>query len=491
MAGPIRFDNSYARLPERFYSHQAPAAVSEPKLIRINHPLAEELGISGSVLGQPESVRALAGSAVFEGSEPLAQAYAGHQFGGFVPQLGDGRALLLGEVIDRKGRRRDIQLKGSGPTPYSRRGDGRAALGPVLREYIVSEAMAALGVPTTRSLAAVLTGDPVYRETVLPGAVLTRVAASHIRVGTFQYFAARGDEEALRILADYVIARHYPVAEQSANRYGALLDHVVEAQARLIAHWMCLGFIHGVMNTDNMTVSGETIDYGPCAFMDSFHPNTVLSSIDTQGRYAYGAQPRIGQWNLTRFAETLLPILSSHPAEAEQIAHGALALYGPTFNEAYLVRLRQKLGLAREEEGDQALITALFTGMMSSEADFTLTFRTLWRMAAGHSDDNALKAFPDAAAQTEWLRQWQDRLSREPSSAIDRLDAMRLANPAVIARNHRVEEAIRAGEDRTDFGPFERLLDALSRPFDERPEIAAYEAAPMPEERVTRTFCGT
>ena len=386
----FRFHNSYARLPERFYARVNPTPVAVPRLVKVNVELARNLGLDPLALASPQGVEILAGNRVAEESEPLAMAYAGHQFGHFVPQLGDGRANLLGEVVGRDGVRYDIQLKGSGPTPFSRRGDGRAALGPVLREYIVSEAMAALGVPTTRALAAVLTGEQVVRETILPGAVFTRVAASHLRVGTFQYFAARGDVEGIRILADYAIARHYPEAAHASRPYRALLDGVIARQARLIAQWMLLGFIHGVMNTDNMSISGETIDYGPCAFMEAYDPRTVYSSIDHQGRYCYSNQPHAAHWNLTRLAEALLPVLEQEAGGQEAAlasAYEALAAFGPQFEAAHLAGLRRKLGLSTEREDDSPLAQDLLERMAANRADFTLTFRRLSDAAAGSEGD--------------------------------------------------------------------------------------------------------
>ena len=369
----IAFDNSYARLPDRFHARLDPTPVEAPQLVRVNAALARQLGIDPDALAAPDGVAVLAGNRVPPGAEPIALAYAGHQFGHFVAQLGDGRANLLGEVIGPDGLRHDIQLKGSGPTPFSRRGDGRAALGPVLREYLISEAMAALGIPTTRALAAVTTGETVWRETRLPGAVLTRVAASHIRVGTFQYFAARGDHDGVRLLADHAIARHYPDASNAENPYRALLDGVISRQADLVAQWLLVGFIHGVMNTDNCSVSGETIDYGPCAFMDAYDPGTVFSSIDQQGRYAYANQPRMALWNLTRLAECLLPLLG----ESEDVAKHALEAFAPRFQARYFAGLRRKIGLLTEQEGDDNLTQELLKLMAASGADFTLTFRQL------------------------------------------------------------------------------------------------------------------
>jgi uncharacterized protein YdiU (UPF0061 family) len=437
----------------------------------------------------------LAGNRIAEGSEPLAQAYAGHQFGSFVPQLGDGRANLLGEVIGRDGVRYDIQLKGSGPTPFSRRGDGRAALGPVLREYIVSEAMAALGVPTTRALAAVTTGQQVVRETVLPGAVLTRVAASHLRVGTFQYFAARGDVEGTRMLADYAIARHYPEAAVAKQPYRALLEGVIARQARLVAQWMLLGFIHGVMNTDNMSISGETIDYGPCAFMEAYDPATVFSSIDVQGRYGYGNQPHAAHWNLTRLAEALLPVLEQEAGSQEialASAYEALAGFGPQFEAARAKGLRSKFGLLTEREGDAALGEDLLERMAANQADFTLTFRRLADAAAGPDGDAGVRElFADAVAYDTWAAEWRRRLEEEPMAWQARAAAMRAASPAFIPRNHVVEAALYAATERGDFKPFEELVEVGSRPYEDRPGLERYTTPARPEECVRATFCGT
>src|SRR5215212_6951296 len=385
------FQNTYSALPANFFARVAPTPVAAPRLIKLNRALAVHLGLDPDVLEGPEGAEILAGKRLPEGADPIAMAYAGHQFGHFVPQLGDGRAILLGEVIDRDGVRRDIQLKGSGPTPFSRRGDGRAALGPVLREYIVSEAMFALGIPTTRSLAAVTSGERVQRETMLPGAVLTRVASSHVRVGTFQFFAARGDTEGVRLLADYVIARHYPAAAEAEQPYRALLEQVVAAQADLIARWLLVGFIHGVMNTDNMSIAGGTIDYGPCAFMDAYSPATVFSSIDHMGRYAYANQPRIAHWNLTRLAETLLPLLSEEQDQAVAQAQEALSSFAPRFEAAYHGGLRRKLGLFTEREQDPALAGDFLQAMAENQADFTLTFRRLCDAAAGPDHDGAVR----------------------------------------------------------------------------------------------------
>ena len=491
---PVRFpfNNTYARLPERFYARLDPTPVAAPRLVRVNAELAECLGLDPNELVSPEGVEVLAGSRVPEGAEPIALAYAGHQFGHFVPQLGDGRAILLGEVVGRDGARRDIQLKGSGQTPFSRRGDGRAALGPVLREYIVSEAMAALGVPTTRTLAAVMTGEAVLRETALPGAVLTRVAASHVRVGTFQYFAARDDAAAVRLLADHVIARHYPEVVEAERPYRALLDAVVARQAELVAQWLLIGFIHGVMNTDNTSIAGETIDYGPCAFMDAYDPATVFSSIDHFGRYAYGNQPRIAQWNLARLAETLLPLLAEDENSALAAAQETLSAFGPRFEAAYLGGLRRKIGLSTEHEGDAALAQELLKHMAENGADFTLTFYHLCGAAAGPEGDAAVRTlFTDAGAYDAWAVRWRRRLLENPGEPKARRAAMQTVNPVFIPRNHLVEAALDAAVERQDFGPFEELLEVVSRPYEDRLGFERYAAPPGPAERVHQTFCGT
>jgi uncharacterized protein YdiU (UPF0061 family) len=491
----FNFENTYARLPERFYSRLDPTPVAAPRLVKLNVELARSLGLDANALASDSGVEILAGNRVAEGAEPLALAYAGHQFGYFVPQLGDGRANLLGEVIGLDGVRYDIQLKGSGPTPFSRRGDGRAALGPVLREYIVSEAMAALGVPTTRALAAVTTGERVLRERVSPGAVLTRVAASHIRVGTFQYFAAQGDIEGTRRLADYAITRHYPEVAQAKQPYRALLDGVIVRQAHLIAQWMVLGFIHGVMNTDNTSISGETIDYGPCAFMEAYNPATVFSSIDHQGRYAYRNQPAAALWNLTRLAEALLPILEQETGSREAAlasAKEALAAFEPQFEAARSTGMRRKLGLFTERDGDAALAENLLERMAANRADFTLTFRRLCNAAAtaeGHAEVRAL--FDDPGAYDSWAAGWRRRLEEEPVSGQARAAAMRMASPAFIPRNHIVEAALDAAVERQDFHLFEELLDVVSRPYEDRPDFERYATPASPEQAVVQTFCGT
>ena len=486
------FNNSYARLPERFFARIAPTPVAAPKLIRVNRPLALQLGFDPAWLESEAGVQVLAGNRVPEEADPIATAYAGHQFGGFVPQLGDGRAILLGEVIDRDGARRDVQLKGAGPTPFSRRGDGRAALGPVLREYVVSEAMAALGIPTTRALAAVLTGEKVIREEVLPGGVLTRVASSHIRVGTFEFFASRDDLDGLRALADHVIERHYPNAATAEHPYRALLARVVGAQAALIAQWMLIGFIHGVMNTDNMSIAGETIDYGPCAFMDNYDPLTVYSYIDRGGRYAYANQPAIGQWNLTRLAECLLPLIDEDIDRAVAQAKEALESFAPAFERAYQEGLRRKLGFLTPMEGDAVLGRDLLHAMTANRADFTNTFRSLNEAASGTDGDTLARSqFADPTAYDAWAARWRERLGKETVDPAVRSAEMRAANPAFIPRNHRVEAMIQAAISRSDFGPFEELLTVLSNPYEDQPAYAHYAKPPEEHERVENTFCGT
>ena len=480
MHNPIPFNNTYARLPERFYSKQGAVPVPAPKLLRVNTALAPELGIDLAWLETPEALNVFSGNSTADGSEPLAQAYAGHQFGGFSPQLGDGRALLLGEVVDQHGTRRDIQLKGSGRTPFSRGGDGKSALGPVLREYIVSEAMHALGVPTTRALAAVTTGENVLRqEGHLAGGVFTRVASSHIRVGTFQYFFARNDTDALRELADYTIARHYPEAADAEEPYISLLEHVIEAQAKLIPQWMALGFIHGVMNTDNTAISGETIDYGPCAFMDDFDPNCVFSSIDRDGRYAWGSQPGMARWNLSRFAETLLPLISEGSDVALETVKKSLGTFNRLFRTEYDNRFRAKFGLAVDTPLD---IVKSGLNLLSKQAvDYTLFFRHLTH--GNLSELNAL--FKDPALLDNWYSAWEIATQSTPNSS-----AMQQSNPILIPRNHRVEHAIQAAYG-NDYAPFHQLVDALENPYEERNEFSAYEQAPKPDEIVHQTFCGT
>jgi serine/tyrosine/threonine adenylyltransferase len=486
------FQNTYALLPEGFFARVVPTPVLSPRLVKLNRPLAIRLGLDPDVLDSPEGAEILAGKRVPNGAEPIAMAYAGHQFGHFVPQLGDGRAILLGEVIDVDGVRRDIQLKGSGPTPFSRRGDGRAALGPVLREYIVSEAMEALGIPTTRSLAAVVTGESVIRETALPGAVLTRVASSHIRVGTFQYFAARGDIEGVRRLADHVIARHHPETVGAERPYHALLAGAIARQADLVARWLLVGFIHGVMNTDNTSICGETIDYGPCAFMDAYDPAAVFSSIDEQGRYAYANQPRIALWNLTRLAECLLPLFCEDKDKAIEQAQSILGEFAPRFTSAYQAGLRRKTGLLTEHEGDEALVQDLLDAMAKNRADFTLTFRRLSEAVLESSGDQRVRlSFADPAAYDEWALRWRQRIDVEKSTPAARSRAMLAVNPAFIPRNHRIEAVIQAAVNHDDFAPFEELLTVLSKPYEDQPAFSEYAQPPEPHQRVLQTFCGT
>ena len=486
------FEHSYSSaLPTRFYVQVNPTAVANPRLVVFNRCLAEELGLEPDVI-EGEAASMFSGNQLPDDSNPIAMAYAGHQFGAFVSRLGDGRAVLLGEIKGRDGVLRDIQLKGSGLTSFSRNADGRAALGPMLREYLISEAMHALGIPTTRSLAVVLSGEQVFREEVLPGAVLTRVAESHVRVGTFQYFAARGDQDAIRALLDYVIARHYPEARDADVPALAVLTAATKRQAALIADWMRVGFIHGVMNTDNMAISGETIDYGPCAFMDQYHPNTVFSSIDLGGRYAYANQPAIAQWNLARLAETLLPLIDSDSEKAISLATEVVQPFIAEFDAHFLEWMRRKIGLASAVEGDADLIKRLFATMQDSEADFTLTFRRLASTAERPGKDSGLRdLFPEASGIDNWLQDWHQRLTCDPQTANERAVSMRRANPAFIPRNHRVEAALNAASEGGDFKPFHQLLEILQRPYDDQPQVAEYGRPPQPSERVLRTFCGT
>jgi uncharacterized protein YdiU (UPF0061 family) len=481
----IPFRNTYAQLPDTFYARTRPAQVPAPRLIRFNEGLANELGITpGDDLAQIFS-----GNQIAEGSDPMAMAYAGHQFATFVPSLGDGRANLLGEVNGK-----DIHLKGSGRTPFSRRGDGKAALGPVLREYILSEAMHALGVPTTRALAATLTGELVMREEPQPGGVFTRVASSHLRVGTFQYFAARQDNEAVRILANYAINRHYPEANEQQHKYKALLQGIVLNQAKLVAKWMDLGFIHGVMNTDNTAVSGETIDYGPCAFMEQYHPATVFSSIDRNGRYAYQNQPAIIIWNLSRLAECLLPLLQEElggEQAALDAAYEVLNTFQPAFEQAHLNGLRKKLGLTTEQPDDLDLAADLLQRMAEHQADFTLTFRRLADVLEKGEDYPAASLFRDPSSFTEWSKRWQSRLAQEDATTETRTNMMRAASPLYIPRNHLVQEVIDAAVQREDFAPFERLLEVTANPFEEREGLDNFSTPARPEQRVLQTFCGT
>ena len=485
------FQHTYSALPSRFYAPVAPTPVPDPRLVALNIPLVRELGLDPEAI-EPAAAALFSGNRLPEDATPIAMAYAGHQFGAFVPRLGDGRAILLGELRARDGSLRDLQLKGSGLTPLSRNGDGRAVVGPMLREYIISEAMYALGIPTTRSLAVVTTGERVYREDVLPGAVLTRVAASHVRVGTFQYFAARGDQEALRDLLEYVIARHYPTAREAPSPAVAVLQEVAQRQVDLIARWMLAGFIHGVMNTDNMALSGETIDYGPCAFMDEYDPKTVFSSIDRNGRYAYGNQPAIAQWNLARFAETLLPLIDPDTDQAVSLAMTVLDPFMDRFDALFLAGLRRKIGLSTAREDDAELVRNLLTAMQRSHADFTLTFRRLTHMIENPDERvRLLELFPADSDIESWLRAWQDRRASDPLPTPDRVTLMRGANPAFIPRNHRVQSALSAAEG-GDYEPFRKLLGVLQHPYDDQTDRAAeYGQPPQQSERVLQTFCGT
>jgi len=483
----FNFDNSFARSLEGFFKFCQAEPAAAPKLLQFNPALAEELGLDPVALDSAAGLAVFSGNATAEGSEPLAQAYAGHQFGGFSPQLGDGRALLLGEVIDTRQRRRDIQLKGSGRTPFSRGGDGKAAIGPVLREYLIGEGMHALGIPTTRALAAVATGEAVYRETPLPGAILTRVAASHIRVGTFQYGAARGDVDKVRALADYAIARHYPDTAAAENPYLAFFAAVADAQAALVARWMSIGFIHGVMNTDNMTISGETIDYGPCAFMDNYARGTVFSSIDQHGRYAYANQPEILIWNLTRLAETLIPFVDPDKDRAIELLTEMIECIQPLYESHWLTGMRSKIGLSTEDPLDLQLINDLLSVMEG--ADFTLVFRRLSQVLRGDSDA-VRNLFKEPGAFDTWAQRWQKRLEQDGVAAATRAQAMDRVNPIYIPRNHKVEEALAAAVNQ-DMTPFSKLLAVLSHPFDEVAGNEAYaEPAPITG-RPYRTFCGT
>lgn len=478
------FDNSYARLPKIFFSLQSPTAVREPKIVIFNEPLAEKLGLDSAALKSPEGALVFSGNETPVGALPIAKAYAGHQFGHFT-MLGDGRAVLLGEQLTPDGQRFDIELKGSGRTPYSRGGDGRAALGPMLREYIISEAMHALNIPTTRSLAVVLTGEAVVRETKLPGAVLTRIAASHIRVGTFEYAANWGTKEDVKALADYTIARHYHTVKEAVNPYLSLLQEIIKRQAALIAKWQLVGFIHGVMNTDNMALSGETIDYGPCAFMDSYNPSTVFSSIDVRGRYAYANQPAIGAWNLARFAETLLPLLDENPDKTVEKAQDALAKYIDIYQDNWLSGIRKKLGIFNKEAEDINLAEGLFSMMHKYAADYTNTFRAL---TLNKLDSGGLFA---AAEFTDWYDKWQKRLERQTESKEASQHLMRNENPLVIPRNHRVEEALAAAVENGDYSKMERLLRVLAEPYADTLKHEEYCTLPENREEPYRTFCGT
>lgn len=484
------FDNSFARLPDRFYARVLPTPVAQPALLALNHELAATMGLSSEELKSPSGVEILAGNRIPEGADPIAQAYAGHQFGGFVPQLGDGRAILLGEVLATDGRRYDVQLKGSGRTPFSRNGDGRAAIGPVIREFLLSESMAHLGVPTTRALAAVTTGEFVERQTRLPGAVLTRVASSHLRVGTFQYFAARHDLNALQQLTDYALCRHFPETRTRDPLAVQLLGAVIAAQARLIAKWQALGFVHGVMNTDNTTISGETIDYGPCAFLDGFDSERVFSSIDHGGRYSFANQPRMAHFNLSCLAQALLPLVDEHRERAVTLVTEQLDTFPLQFNEAYEAELRRKLGLLTAREGDLELARSLMQQMADERVDYTLCFRQLGEVARTGDDRPLAGLFSDAGKLRGWLQTWQQRRSQEGRSADEQQLSMMQANPAFIPRNHRVEEAITAATV-GDLLPFERLRRTLADPYQDQPEAYDLALPPGASQWDYQTFCGT
>jgi serine/tyrosine/threonine adenylyltransferase len=487
----IPFDNSYARELEGLWLKATPARAPEPELIRFNRPLAHELGIDFSRFNDADLATRFSGNHLPEGAAPLAMAYAGHQFGHFSPQLGDGRAILIGEVIDRNGKRRDIQLKGSGRTPFSRGGDGYSALGPVLREYIVSEFMNACGVPSTRALAAVTTGNTVFRETEKPGAVMTRVAASHIRIGTFQFFAARGDMASVKRLMDHAIARHYPHAADASNPALTFFESVCARQAKLIALWTGLGFVHGVMNTDNMSISGETIDFGPCAFMDHYDPHALFSSIDHTGRYAFSNQPLIAQWNLSRLAETLVPLIDADQDKAVAALTAVLEAFPAIFEAERLSVMRCKFGLISAQDGDATLIKQLLDLMQLETVDHTIAFRALAEGVASGNLTDFESLFADKQSLAGWIKSWNEQRISGGGNQAEMATIMVAANPAFIPRNHRIEEAIRAAEDHNDFAPFHRLADVLSKPFENQPEHADLQLPPRPDQRVTKTFCGT
>lgn len=485
----MKFDNSYARLPEKFFQRINPIKVKNPKLIRINVELAQKLGLE-----LPENEDKLAeifsGNSLLDGCEPIAQAYAGHQFGHFVPQLGDGRAILLGEVVIANNKRYDVQLKGSGKTRFSRGGDGRSPLGPVIREYIVSEAMHGLGIPTTRALAMVSSGEKVFREGELPGAIFTRIASSHIRVGTFEFFAARNDNDAVKILADYVIDRHYPQAKEAPNPYSALLEKVCEAHAMLVARWMRVGFIHGVMNTDNTTISGETIDYGPCAFMDNYDPATVFSSIDHYGRYAYGSQPKISQWNMSGFAGCLLPLIHDDQEQAKITAANIIQEFQKNFKEVYYSEMCKKIGIAEPTAKSIEMLSRILEMMHNEKSDFTNTFRSLCNAIEGNIVQFT-NHFTATDSAENWLADWKELLKELQIPNSSTFEIMNTANPVFIPRNHRVEEAIRQGVEKNDFSYTDRLIKILAEPYKPQPALSEYTEPPESSEQVYQTFCGT
>ncbi len=489
---PTMLETTYANMPESFYERIRPTPVHHPRLLKFNVELGGDLGLRLGAFSKDELAAFFSGNQLLPGSVPVAQAYAGHQFGGFVPQLGDGRAILLGEVVDRFGVRRDVQLKGSGRTRFSRGGDGRATLGAVIREYVMGEAMFHLGIPTTRGLAIVETGEVVRREVPFPGAILTRVAASHVRVGTFEYFSWRGDSGAVKILADYVLDRHYPESKGSANPYQCLLLEIVRRQARLVAQWTEVGFIHGVMNTDNMAVSGETIDFGPCAFLDEYDPAKVFSSIDRQGRYSFENQPRAALWNLNVLTHCLLPLLHSNATEAETLAREALMCFDSLFQECLTASGRRKLGLAAGRAGDDGFVREFFSLLRDAGADYSLTFRLVSRALEEGPDASALRVALGSSEKFEsWLARWRARCQSDGRSLGEIGDGMLATNPAYIARNHLVERAIERAVDGDDWTMFDRVLEAVSRPFEERDHLRDLMAPPKLAERVTQTYCGT
>ena len=479
----FQLENTYCNLPGVFFSKLSPTPVSSPEILLFNQKLADEIGLGLSVLSEEERTQLLSGNLVPEGIEYFAQAYAGHQFGNFT-MLGDGRALMLGEHLAPSGQRLDLQFKGSGRTPYSRGGDGRAALGPMLREYLISEAMHSLGIPTTRSLAVVATGESVYRESELPGAILTRTAGSHIRVGTFEFASLHQDKAITQALLNYLIDRHFPEIREEENKALSVLQAVIDQQIDLITHWMRVGFIHGVMNTDNMALSGETIDYGPCAFMDIFSPDTVFSSIDHKGRYAYANQPYIAQWNLARLAESLLPLMDGERENAIEMAEDALNAFEDIYKNKWLSMMGSKLGLHRVDQKDEALVTELLDWMHQQKADYTNTFRDLSKPELPSESAYTTESFQ------AWHTRWQDRLGKEVQDWDSSVTLMDSVNPAVIPRNHKVEEALQAGEE-GDLSPFHNLLKALANPYQDGDHLTPFQATPEPSEKVYQTFCGT
>jgi len=493
MTASLPFDNQYQRLPDRFYRRVHPTPVANPRLVIINRVLAMELNIDPGWLAGPEGLSMLAGNQVVAGSDPLAMVYAGHQFGAWVPQLGDGRAVLLGELVDRTGQRRDVQLKGSGPTPYSRAGDGRASIGPVVREYLASEAMAALGIPTTRALAIVQTGETVQRDKPEPGGILCRVAASHVRIGTFEYFSSRGRSDDVRRLADHLIDRMYRQCRGAARPYQAMLELVIQRTIELVAAWMSVGFIHGVMNTDNMALSGETLDFGPFGFLDAFIPDQAFSYIDRRGRYAWSRQPGIAQWNLARLAECLLPLLDASSDLAVEIANDLISAFPARFEKAYTRAMTAKIGLSGEHAQHRELAVDLLDRMAVHRVDFTLLFRRLCALDGSDEglDGPVMELFEDPGAFQSWAESWRAALAGEARDEAARKRAMRAVNPAFVLRNHLAQQAADAAVERLDFGPMERLLVVLSRPYHDQPQALDLQRPPRPEQVVANTFCGT